>query len=555
MRRYHPRLAAAVLACALSASVAAVAQPPAPPSRQAPAAVVKGIVVVPHANDLIVAGVPEPAGQIDIARVPALNDPVLIAELRRYLGLPISAPLLGSLRTAISKYYAGIHRPFVSVTAPKQDVTDGVIQVVVVEARLGKINVENNDWFDRGQYLDSFRLQPGGPIDSATLQADLDWLNRNPYRHAEAVAAPGETFGTTDLTLRAQDRLPLSVTSGVDNTGNHATGLYRLNAGFDWGNALWRGDDFNYRFTRSPDGHRLLQHAFAYTAYLPWRDTLSLSYNIADTNSPSPGSPITTEGQSEVLSLRYTRPLPALWGLTQTASLGYDFKSTNNNILFGGISVFPSLTEIHQLVASYDAQESDRLGTTSLDLGVTGSPGGIGRLNSDAAFQTQQFGATARYVYGRTIVDRLTALPFGLSWDVRGMLQISGARLLPSEQMAFGGPQSNRAYISYVLTRDNGAQFSTELRAPAITGILSRFLGLGDQADQLVAFLFFDDGVGWTHAAAGSSTFIRMASIGPGISYQFSRYATVSFTYGTPLRRVSQSGDVLRPQFAVQLTF
>jgi len=288
---------------------------------------------------------------------------------------------------------------------------------------------------------------------------------------------------------------------------------------------------------------------------MPWRDTLSLSYNIADTNSPSPGSPITTEGQSEVLSLRYTRPLPALWGLTQSVSLSYDFKSTNNDILFGGTSVFPSLTEIHQLVANYDAQESDRLGTTSLDLGVTGSPGGIGRLNSDAAFQTQQFGATARYVYGRAIVDRVTALPFGLSWDVRGMLQISGARLLPSEQMAFGGPQSNRAYISYVVTRDNGFQFSTELRAPAITGILSRLVNLGDQGDQLVAFLFFDDGVGWTHAAAGSSTFIRMASIGPGISYQFSRYTTVSFTYGAPLERISQSGDVLRPQFAVQLTF
>jgi hemolysin activation/secretion protein len=463
--------------------------------------------------------------------------------------------LLGSLRTAITKYYAGLHRPFVSVTVPKQDVTDGVIQVVVVEARLGKINVENNYWFDRGQYLDGVGLQPGQSIDAAALQADLDWLNRNQYRHAEALAAPGETFGTTDLTLRAKERPPFSLTSGVDNTGNHATGLYRLNAGFDWGNALWRGDDFNYRFSRSADGHRLLEHAFAYTAYMPWRDTLSLSYNIADTNSPSPGSPITTEGQSEVLSLRYTRPLPALWGLTQSVSLGYDFKSTNNDILFGGTSVFPSLTEIHQLVASYDARESDRLGTTSLDLGVTGSPGGIGRLNSDAAFQTQQFGATARYVYGRAIVDRVTALPFGLSWDVRGMLQISGARLLPSEQMAFGGPQSNRAYISYVVTRDNGFQFSTELRAPAITGILSRLVNLGDQGDQLVAFLFFDDGVGWTHAAAGSSTFIRMASIGPGISYQFSRYTTVSFTYGTPLERISQSGDVLRPQFAVQLTF
>jgi hypothetical protein len=88
MRRHHPWLAA-VLACTLSASGTAVAQTPPPPSRQAPTAVVKGIVVVPHTKNFVAAGVPEPAGQIDIARVPALNDPALIKELRRYLGLPI----------------------------------------------------------------------------------------------------------------------------------------------------------------------------------------------------------------------------------------------------------------------------------------------------------------------------------------------------------------------------------------------------------------------------------------------------------------------------------
>ncbi len=87
--------------------------------------------------------------------MPALGTPAAQASLRRYIGLPIRQALLDSLRSAISQYYGSINRPFVSVAIPKQDVTDGVIQVVVVEGRLGKLGVEGNRWFDAAQYRDA----------------------------------------------------------------------------------------------------------------------------------------------------------------------------------------------------------------------------------------------------------------------------------------------------------------------------------------------------------------------------------------------------------------
>ena len=518
------------------------------------AVTIKGLVFLPQAEDVRPGGVPEPVGQIDASRVPALADPGAQTEIRRYLGLPVSEILIGSLRAAVGKHYSEIGRPFVSVLVPKQDVTDGVIQVVVLEARLGGVTLEGDRWFSPDQYLGSFRLKPGDPIDNRTLQADLDWINRNQYRRVTTLAAAGAQTGSTDLTLRTQEQFPLSVTSGADNTGNFGTGLYRLYTGFDWGDALWRGDDFNYRFTSSAEMRLLRQHSFSYTSYLPWRDTLTLSGAIVETSEASGGSAVTTDGRNDYASLRYQSPLPN-WGmLTQSVSVGYDFKSSNNNILFGGSSVFPTTTEVDQFLGIYSGQLPDELGSTGVTLTLVGSPGGLTAQNTTAAFGTQQAGATANYLYGSVVVDRLTNVSPSLSWYARGTLQLSDATLLPSEQMPFGGPQSNRGAVTAGATRDNGFQLINELRAPALTPALPHAFGLEGENDQLVPFLFLDYGAGWNHLTH-SSSWMEMTTIGPGFSYQFSRFGTIRFTYGFPLQLVGHTAPILRPQFSATFTF
>ncbi len=554
----------AVLVAALSLWLGAAAaqtpapaaqQPTAPPPQAQPS--IKEIVLLPRAEDLVAKGVPEPTTQIDASRVPALAAPAAQEALRRYIGLPLRQVLLDSLRAAIGQYYGSIHRPFVSVAIPKQDVTDGVIQVVVIEGHLGKLSVAGNRWFDSAQYRDAVRLKPGDPIDNAALQADLDWINRNPYRHATVAAGAGAQPGQTDLTLQAQDRFPVDISAGVDNTGNSSTGLYRLWTSLDWGNAFWRGDDFNYRYTTSAEIRLLKQHSFSYTSYLPWRDTLSLSGSIVDSGSRGNGSLITTTGHSDYASLRYSHPLPALGPLTQTLTVGYDFKSTNNDILFGGISVFPTTTEIDQFLAIYGATLPDALGSTNLTVTLVGSPGGLTQLNNTATFQTQQAGARADYLYGNAALERLTNLVYGVTWDAKAIYQRSNGILLSSEQLAFGGPDANRGFVTAGATRDEGFQTMHELRAPALAPNLPRLVGVDGWRDQFQAFVFFDYGIGWNHPAPGTrdDLWLSEMTIGPGFTYQLERYLTMRFTYGVPLQRVGATGDTLRAQFAVTLTY
>jgi len=545
-----------LLVSVLLGAGAAAAQGTAVPAAAAAHVAIKGIVFVPNPHGVVPGGVPEPAGQIDASRVPTLTDPAAQAEIRKYLGLPVSEILLGSLRAAVMKYYASIDHPFTTVTVPKQDVTDGVVQIIVVEGKLGKVSVEGNDWFSAGEYESAVRLKPGQPINNAELSADTDWLNQNQYHHVVIVAQPGVEFGTTDLVVRAQDRRPITFNAGFDDTGTKSTSLYRMSTGFDWGDAFWRGDDLNYEFTAAPDPDRLSQHSLSYTFNLPWHDSLSLSGSYATTNS-LPSGIINTTGVTGTASPRYNMLLPTVWGIRQSLSLGYDFKTTNNNILFGGVSVFPSTSEVDQFSATYSAGLADPYGATNATLLIVGSPGGLTPLNNSIAFQAQQAGAVANYVYTRVTLDRLTDLPQGFSWHSRLTGQLSSAILLPSEQLVFGGFQSIRGFVEQGVTRDEGVTWQNELRLPTLEAGTARLLHLDPESDALVPFWFFDIGGGRNHQELpGTPTsWVSLASTGPGITWNVSRNLSFRFTWGIPLMRVGAFIPRLAPQAALQLTF
>lgn len=545
-----------LLVSVLLGAGAAAAQGTAVPAAAAAHVAIKGIVFVPNPHGVVPGGVPEPAGRIDASRVPTLTDPAAQAEIRKYLGLPVSEILLGSLRAAVMKYYASIDHPFTTVTVPKQDVTDGVVQIIVVEGKLGKVSVEGNDWFSAGEYESAVRLKPGQPINNAELSADTDWLNQNQYHHVVIVAQPGVEFGTTDLVVRAQDRRPITFNAGFDDTGTKSTSLYRMSTGFDWGDAFWRGDDLNYEFTAAPDPDRLSQHSLSYTFNLPWHDSLSLSGSYATTNS-LPSGIINTTGVTGTASPRYNMLLPTVWGIRQSLSLGYDFKTTNNNILFGGVSVFPSTSEVDQFSATYSAGLADPYGATNATLLIVGSPGGLTPLNNSIAFQAQQAGAVANYVYTRVTLDRLTDLPQGFSWHSRLTGQLSSAILLPSEQLVFGGFQSIRGFVEQGVTRDEGVTWQNELRLPTLEAGTARLLHLDPEGDALVPFWFFDIGGGRNHQELpGTPTsWVSLASTGPGITWNVSRNLSFRFTWGIPLMRVGAFIPRLAPQAALQLTF
>jgi hemolysin activation/secretion protein len=250
------------------------------------------------------------------------------------------------------------------------------------------------------------------------------------------------------------------------------------------------------------------------------------------------------------VSARYIRTFGA--NASTRVSAGFDWRRTNNDLLFGGERVFTSSADVAQIVGEVSKTLAHGPATTSLGATAVFSPGGLGARNSDAAFDVQRAGATARYAYVRGTVEELIALPRRFGWDVRASGQFAGAQLLSSEQMAFGGDGSVRGLPTFAATRDNGLIVSTELRTPGMP-VFARSADPARQ-DRLSLFAFVDGAGGGQHAI--NAPRLRLASAGPGLRYQFGRYASLTLAYGRVLHQegVLDAGRG-RVHFLTQITF
>jgi len=517
---------------------------PAPASRAAVIPRLNGLVFVSGMEEVRTGGLPaKGAGPVGIvtADVPALADPGFVAQMRRYIGRPLSLADLQDITAATTDWLRAHSRPFVSVTVPPQNVTSGVVQIVVSEYRVGTVQVAGNRWFSSDLLTAESGIRPGQTLNLDDLEADLAWLNGNPFRTVNTIFKPGQQPGTTDVLLQTQDRPPFRVYGTYDNQGAPTLGRDEWGAGAIWGNVAGLDQTLAYQLTRSFSG-RYTAHALSWTAPLPWRDKL-LVFGSYATESPDAGPFFDETGHSGQASLRYVHNLPSVdlgGGLTlrQDFQLGYDFKSTNNDLEFGGIKVFSSDVEISQFPIIYDATLADPYGQTTFQNQLVVSPGGMTGANSDSAFSAVVPGATASYVYDKAGVTRTTFLPDGFSWTVRALAQLANRNLMYSEQLGLGGMDSVRGYDTDAAIGSRGVILSQEVRAPAFS--LGDMLGLKMPVkDREQLGLFWDYGhVSQVEDIPGEVNSADLSSVGLDLHTSIGDNLDLSFDTGYKLNEV-----------------
>jgi hemolysin activation/secretion protein len=519
-------------------SPAIVPPPAAPPpaaSQQVVLPALKGLVFVPGMAALRPAGLAS-AGTPSVSTegLPLLADPDFRRQVTPFLGRPTSIADLQRIAAIASDWYRGHGRPFVMVDIPPQNISGGVVQVVVAEYRLGQVAVTGNRWFSSDMLRRESGLHPGQTLTLPGLQADLAWLNANPFRTVTAMFAPGAQPAQTDVTLQTRDRLPVYVHAGFDNAGVANLGRNEWNVGSTWGNAFNSDQILSYQFTRGVTG-RFEAHAMSWMVPLPWRDKL-LVFGSYEQERPDVGTDFTEIGHGGQASLRYVHTLPELRWLQQDVELGYDFKTSNSNEAFGGTQVYASNVEVDQFLLIYEGTQRDAYGEASFDNQLVLSPGGITGANTTSAFQMAVPGSTANYVYDRIGISRLTHLPAGFSWIARVIGQVANGNLPYSEQLAAGGPDSVRGYTTDTALGSQGVLLSQEILAPAMS--LSHLLGAaGPLVDQLQPGVFWDYGqVAQVRTIPGQVNEADLASVGLGLHATLDRYADLTLDVGWALR-------------------
>ncbi|HSZ50517.1 MAG TPA: ShlB/FhaC/HecB family hemolysin secretion/activation protein [Caulobacteraceae bacterium] len=531
------------LACALAAGCAlglAVAPPalaqaqtsPAPLTAPASYGSLRGIVVLADPAQVKTKGAT--AQGLDLSRSGKIPRAAVRRALTPLIGRPVDLALLARIRTELEVALTRSGDRFDRVIVPPQDVTGGVVQVLVLRGKLGKLTVQGAKWFDASAYRREIRVMPGQPLDGGELDADVDWINRNPFRHAQLVATPGAQTGEADLTVKAADAPPLRVYSSYDNTGTSSTDYGRWNMGLNFGGLAGGAVQASYQRSVAPDFHSFDANAGSVTIALPWRDLLILSGSTDSVNSKLP-PPLDQTGYSSTLGARYVIPLDDLgWLSNQDVSLAFDFKRSNNNLLFAQLPVFGDVTEIGEWTLSYAGSETDRQGSTSFAISAVWSPGGWFDHDNDAAYAGQRTGAHARFSYVNLQIGRTTHLPWNFSLVDSLQGQLSSGNLLGTEELAMGGAGAIRGYDPDQVYVDEGVISRNELRAPPLP--LLRTLGLPVH-EQLQPFVFGDLGQGYLHSPLlNEKSQFFLASSGLGLDYAIGKHFTLAFDYGWQLR-------------------
>ncbi len=472
---------------------------------------------------------PQPVGQV----------------LQNYIGKPVSLSSLDRMVKDVIVAYRKGDRPVVDVLLPEQDITSGVIQLVVIESQLARIRVEGAD-ADTEEFIRSqMRIQEGEVIRASEVLQDLSWVNRSPYRKVDMVYAPGIEFGTTDVILKSYESKGDWLYLGYEDSGTEFLGRERVVAGFNFGELLGPRNSLSYQYTADLDFEHVRANSLVYTHALPWRHWVTFfgSFVEIDSDPVNLGGGVTLDsgGDNVQLSARYGIPLQGKANREREMVFGFDYKSNGSNLEFfdpanaGLLQLFGATAEIFQFSLAYNEKIQHKRGVTEFDVRGVYSPGGFSAHNSDRVFNLARFPSSAEYFYAVGGVEHRHRLG-DRGWSVRGKIQgqVSNENLQPSEQLGAGGYSTVRGYDESIVRGDHGFWGTVELYAPPMS--LGRVFDWENETDTLQLLGFFDTAhLGNEILLPGEADSFDIGSVGVGMRWDYSDWFRLRVDYGLPV--------------------
>lgn len=412
-----------------------------------------------------------------------LSSEELQALLRPWVDIPIS---LMELRRGVAQV-AALYRSrgyLAQGVLPNQDITEGTVQVQVIEGKVGKIVVDAPQGEaqigaflrDRIETLMARRTPPGQVLSFDQLDWAVWVADDLPGVSVSASLKPGEDTGTTDLVLRLAPTPKIRGVISADNNGSRSTGPERLNALVQWESALGLGENFNLSASKTQGTEFVrLGHSFP-VGVGGWRGlTLSVNtsvfgYRVLNRSKPS-GSTFAPQGTSTTqgLSLRYPfvrsglTTLAGEWGYeTRLSQDKGDSLSASQETRLGILR--DTRAEVSNLTLSLNHLDNWG-GGGSNTLTSTFTQGTV-RLQPESVRTDDAAGANTAGAFRklRLTATRVQALNARHTAVLSVTGQFADRNLDASEKLYLGGSSSVRAFPNSELGGSEGFSASLEWR-------------------------------------------------------------------------------------------
>lgn len=419
-----------------------------------------------------------PVESIQVTGNTLLPQADLDALVAKYQGRRLSLADMESLTKEIEALYRERGYFLVNAIIPTQESTRGMLDVTIIEGKVGEVIVEGNERYPSDFLLARFQnAVPAVGAKTEDFQRALFLLNELPDLEMKAVLAAGAEEGTTQVVLTAEEDRNYHFTTGYNNFGARLTGEHRFALGGEISSVLTPGDQLvvggllstpaqntlfmqgSYSFPVSPSGTRL-GVLYANGAYTAGREVAVLDIR----------------GDANIFGLTVSHPLAR--SLSYSADL--DFRLSHNDLENEILGLPLSRDKYTAASLGYRGEWRDSsgrfLGAATLTKGLGGTETGdplASRLGAGGDFAKYNF-------------DIARIQEFNSQWlaVLRGSAQFTNEPLFSAEQFALGGPDTVRGFSQAEALGDQAYNATLEVRYSPLT----------DNPDLLQTVFFLDHG-------------------------------------------------------------
>ena len=396
----------------------------------------------------------------------------LAPNLASFLNRPLDFAGLQQAMAAVSETYRAAGW-LVRIYLPRQDITDGVVTLQIVEGIIGKVHISDPLPLRFSTELAKAHVaaaQPAGQaLNAAALDRALLLLDDLPGVAVSGNLAPGAGEAETDLVLKMADEPLFNGEGGIDNTGSRSTGEQRLSVNAVVASPLKIGDQLaaNIIHSEGSDYARL-----AYSLPVGY-DGLRLGVNASrlDYKVITPEfAAANINGNSSSSGLDAQYPLIRSRTHNLYLSAAFEDKAFDNK----ANSATTTQYGVRSISAGLMGNMFDKLGggganlaslnLTAGDVNLDGSPN-----KAANAATTQTHGSFSKLRYTLSRQQALTT-EFSLYALLTG--QVANKNLDSSEKFYLGGANGVRAYPSNEGGGSEGTMLNLEVRWRAMTNLV-----------------------------------------------------------------------------------
>lgn len=405
-----------------------------------------------------------------------ISSELLAAQLANLVNREVGINDLRAATERIRDYYRGMGFFLAQAYLPRQQITDGVVEVAILEGRLGALTVKKDpkvrirDTFLQG-ILDA-HVAKGSLLDERELERPLLIIDGLPTARAGAALVPGAQTGNADIEVEVRptphgwlERHTNGALSGVidaDNHGNRFTGEYRLGVTLQAASLTGYGDVLAARFQKANESRSDLTR-LSWTTPVGYYGTIfGIGYTRFDYGLTKNFAPLLADGDGQTANVYLSHPLLRTRPINLHVRAGYERKWLEDRAAATG---FVDKRTVRNVFAGMNMDSRDSWGLSAANITHT-----RGNISLDTpAILTANVGVGGLGVNGafyRTNFDAQRMQRIGAGFSLFGAVsgQFAGKNMSSSEKFSVGGPNAVRAFPVGEGAGDEGYLGSLELR-------------------------------------------------------------------------------------------